>query len=108
MTEPTTIETILDVDPEQAAVWLTTVSKAYWLHRFDIQSVGMYDYDMRRGSWKDADRVRNSNPIRISHDGRLADGLARLLAVVSSEKTIRFRVITGGPTHEEYRAEAAG
>lgn len=100
MTEVSTHEHV-DVTPAQAAAWVATASPGYFLARFSAVKVAGLAGQMVAGHWGADPEYIDAAPIIIGADGRLAGGLSRLLAVISSKRTVRFRVVQGGPSFDE-------
>lgn len=80
---------VVDVTPELALSWLSACKSG---RTFSKQRVQKFAVPMRAGQWR-----LNHNGIAFANDGTLLDGLHRLLAVVSSGKTVPMIVIIDEP-----------
>lgn len=71
-----------EIGPDEARELMGLASLRYVAARLDGKRVAKYASLMRMGAWR-----LNLNPVPITEDGRLVDGLNRLAAIVLSGTT---------------------
>lgn len=89
---PGTAGTISDVGPREARELMSKAAVRYVAARLDGKRVAKYATLMLLGTWQPS-----TNPIPLTDDDRLVDGLNRLAAIVLSGTTQRMIIArTGG------------
>jgi hypothetical protein len=83
----------VDIDPEEALKLLESNERN---RPMDWSLVGRYARHMKEGRWRFV-----GDPIRVSSLGRLLDGQNRLQAIIMSETTQEFVLITGLPEEDQ-------
>lgn len=82
---------LVTIGPELAQEWLDNYTRK--LNRnLSSNTVNRFARDMRRGKW-----IFNGEPLQFDTDGQLMNGQHRLNAVVNSETTQQFLIVTGLP-----------
>lgn len=81
------------VDPARAAELLALAPLSYTAARFNARKTVQYTRTMRAGDWSPVASVLDA--VAVTDDGRLYNGLNRLVAIILSGTTQPMTVITG-------------